>query len=201
MILEQRVGSATAIQTALAASGISDLIFWADRVNVGPNGSWNVATQGWPSLAWMIAAGKRFVILSDWGRGTIYEGDDGLPYVWQWAVENDYGNASRDGRCNPRVSSSPLEQNPPALFILNYNTTFSLQTRPDPDDPWTLFDGLNDAANIMGIVDGCLGLRGRRLPNFVAVDYYEHGSGGGPRRAVDEINQRWALSARRQMEA
>jgi outer membrane protein assembly factor BamB len=200
MILEQHVGSATAIQAALAASGISDLIFWADRVNVGPNGSWNVATQGWPSLAWMIAAGKRFVIFSDWGRGSVYAGDDGLPYVWRWAVENDYGNASRNGRCEARASSSPLEQNPPALFILNYNTTFSLQARPDPDDPWTLFDGLNAAANVLGVVDGCGGLRGGRLPNFVAVDYYEHGSGGGPRRAVDEINQRWALLARRQME-
>jgi outer membrane protein assembly factor BamB len=201
MVLEQRVGSATAIQAVIAASGIADLIFWADRVNVGPNGSWNVATQGWPSLAWMLAAGKRFVIFSDWGRGSPYSGNDGLPFVWQWAVENDYGNASRDGRCNNRAESQSIDRNPPALFILNCNSTLSLNLKPDPDLPWTLFDELNDCATVMGIVDGCLGLHGNRLPNFVAVDFFDFGGNGGPRRAVDEINQRWALRAQQELEA
>jgi outer membrane protein assembly factor BamB len=201
MILEQRVGNQTAIQNVITASGIRDQIFWADRANSGPNGTWNVGTQGWPSLAWMIAANKRFVILSDQGKGSSYSGADGLPYVWRWAVENNYGDDSRNGQCNARAFSKPLDQNPPGLFILNYNTTLSYNPHPDGEDQYTRFAVLNDSANIMGIVDGCMGLRGNRLPNFVAVDYFDYGRNGGPPQAVDEINQRWALRAQQEQEA
>ncbi|MEY2450164.1 MAG: hypothetical protein QOH79_3640 [Acidimicrobiaceae bacterium] len=191
LILEQRVGNRALLQAAITASGAADLFFYADRTNTGPSGTWNVRTQGWPPLAWMIAANLRLVVFSDRGWGTPYRGDDGLPFVWDWTVENDYGDASANGKCQARPGSRALANNPPALFIANYNTTFSVNS-PDLDGgPYYPFDSYNDFTNIMGIVDGCWGLV-NRLPNFLAVDWYDFGDNGGPRQAVAEINARWA---------
>jgi outer membrane protein assembly factor BamB len=182
IILEQRVRSKTQLQNAISGSGIAPYIFWADRPNQGPSGTWNVATQGWPPLAWMIAANKRLVFFSDQcGPNRI---DDGLPYTWTWCVENDYAGASMNGMCNPRAESKPIEEASIALFIQNYAVTFSYHNYQD-------FMDVNDAERILGFVDGCQGLRGR-LPNFLAVDWQEFGNRGGPTRAVEEINARWA---------
>jgi outer membrane protein assembly factor BamB len=81
IILESQVASATLMTQALSDGGVDDIIFWADKPNQGPHGSWNVATDGWPTLQWMIAANKRLVILSQHRSG-----NDGLPNVWTYAV-------------------------------------------------------------------------------------------------------------------
>jgi outer membrane protein assembly factor BamB len=192
--LEQRVGDKTLIQNTIAASNISSYFFYADRPNVGPNGTWNVQTQGWPTLAWMLAANKRLVIFSDWGKYSPFFGDDGLPYVWTWAVENDYGTPSSNGQCNSRAGSSGISTNPPALFIMNYNSDFSANRGNELDgEPYYIFEDYNDFYKILGIVEGCAGLRAGRLPNFLAVDWYEFGKNGGSRKTVQEINARLAL--------
>ena len=135
-------------------------------------------------------------MFSDWGNFTPHFGDDGLPYVWQWCVENDYGTASSNGKCNNRAGSNPITQNPPALFIANYNSDFSANRANELDgEPFYIFNDYNDFNKIMGIVEGCWGLRSR-LPNFLAVDWYEFGNNGGPKKAVQEVNTRWAGTRR-----
>ena len=46
IILESQVASATLMTQALSDGGVDDIIFWADKPNQGPHGSWNVATDG-----------------------------------------------------------------------------------------------------------------------------------------------------------
>jgi outer membrane protein assembly factor BamB len=197
LYLQQRIGarSSALIAAALASAGIGSYIFYADRPNTGPNGTWNVGTQGWPTLGWMIAAGKRLVIFSDWQKFTPNFGNDGLPYVWQWCVENDFGTASSNGQCNNRGGSQPISNNPPALFMMNYSSDFSANRANELDgSPYYIFDDYNDFNKIMGIVNGCFALRSNRLPNFLAVDWYEFGRDGGPKKAVEEINARWSTT-------
>jgi outer membrane protein assembly factor BamB len=189
IILEQRVANAARLQQAFTASGVMPRIFYADRDNVAPDGThWNVTTQGWPSLAWMVAANLRLVVFSDWGKG-----NDGFPRIWDRAVENEYGNASRNGKFKNRNGSEPLTDTSRSLFVMNYNTTVSLNFADAPDMPWGIFDRLNDANQILSFVSACKSLT-TRTPNFIAVDWYDNGFNGGPAQAVLAVNTRWAQS-------
>ena len=187
LILEQRTGNSALTQAAVTTAGIGGYVF-------NPVTDWNVQANGWPSLAWMIAHGKRLVVLSDWGKYSDYwlPGGDGFPYVWTYTVENDYGNKSMDGQCNARAGSQPIDKTSSpgiALFTQNYFMDVSLEYNELVDR--VRFADINDANRIMGFVEGCNGLRGR-LPNFLAVDFYELGNNGGPRLVVAEINNRLA---------
>jgi hypothetical protein len=48
----------------------------------------------------------------------------------------------------------------------------------------------NDYFGIMSKANECAGFAGR-LPNFVAVDYYQRGDNGGPKSANIAIDTRW----------
>ena len=194
IILEQRVGNATILQNSYNASGINDITFYADRTNQGVNSSWNVGTQGWPTLAWMIANNKRVVIFSDWNTSSNPpppSKNDGFPFVWTYTVENRYGNDSVGGGCVARHGSLPLttptSQVP--LFIMNYFSTISVNL--PIDDYVSGYDYNNAFGNVMSKVNVCQGLN-NRLPNFIAVDYYQYGFDGGPREVTAAVNRLWA---------
>ena len=100
IILESQVGSASLMSQALSDGGVDDIIFWADRPNRGPYRTWDVAAEGWPPLQWMITANKRLVILSHHRSG-----NDGLPNVWAYAVENDSRRAARRAAGHGRLAT------------------------------------------------------------------------------------------------
>jgi outer membrane protein assembly factor BamB len=194
LYLEQRTGRAEGkakTQAAVAASGIGPYVF--NPVTA----AWNVQQQGWPTLDWMINAGKRLVVFSDWGwfsgtDGMSLPDGDGFPRVWQYCVENDYGNASMNGRCVARAGSHPITT-PVAtipLFIQNYflSTLVAWWEIPFGAPILGHYDWLNDSTRIMQFVQGCNGINGR-LPNLLAVDWYQNGDNGGPRAAVAQINK------------
>jgi outer membrane protein assembly factor BamB len=184
IILESQVASATLMTQALSDGGVDDIIFWADKPNQGPHGSWNVATDGWPTLQWMIAANKRLVILSQHRSG-----NDGLPNVWAYAVENDYGNDGLAPGCKARRGSQPLNDKSRPLFIMNYFVDWSVSHAL-----WYPFHyaSQNDYFGIMSKASECAGFAGR-LPNFIAVDYYQRGDNGGPKAANMAVDARWKV--------
>lgn len=196
---ECRVGqNAALVQQAFDQAGATPLLFYADRPNQGPHGTWNVGTQGWPTRKWMIENNKRLVVLSDraaetWSRrqadgSGVPRDNDGLPYVWQYAVESVYG----DDSLNPEITrerggSSPLNDTQKPLFILNHFPSWSVGGLY----PALIYPRTNRYGDISAQVERYT-RSATRLPNFLAVDYFEMGLDGGPLRAAGDINRRWA---------
>ena len=181
--LESHLGDPPLVAAALAE--VSSLVFYADRINEGSPTNWNVATDGWPTLQWMVNNDKRLVIFSE-------NKDDApaLPYIYDWVVETVYGNASLAPACVPRPESLPLDT-PQKLFIMNHFPTSSSQNIPWHDS----YDQINDADALAAQRDRCH-TAAMKYPNFVAVDYVEIGSNGGPSRAVSDINNLMASPTR-----
>ena len=50
----------------------------------------------------------------------------------------------------------------------------------------------NDYFSIMSKASECAGFAGR-LPNFIAVDYYQRGDNGGPKAANMAVDARWKV--------
>jgi hypothetical protein len=125
----------------------------------------------------MRAADKRLVLFSDhiWGKG---RENDGLPYVWDWCVENEYGSKSKDPTCPKRDSSEEISDKK-MLFIQNYQGSAW--------EAWGDYDELNESDLILQYVHACQ-VEHSRLPNFIAVDWAEFGNDGGPLRAVEKVN-------------
>ncbi|WP_165493217.1 PQQ-binding-like beta-propeller repeat protein [Hylemonella gracilis] len=186
LFLESQVNNATLMQQSLKAGGVWDMIFWADRPNTGPNGTWNVANQGWPTLEWMVNAGKRLVVLSQ--HRVV---GDGIPDLYAYAVENQFGNQGIDAGCNPRRESRPLNDTTRALFIMNYFVDWSVSHAI-----WYPFhySTQNDYYSITSKVSECSQFA-NRLPNFIAVDYFQRGNNGGPLAAVAYVDGQWQAHA------
>jgi hypothetical protein len=175
VFLESHLGDPRLLSAALAE--VSDLIFYADRVNQGSPTNWNVATDGWPTLQWMIGNNKRLALFSE-NRGDA----PAVPYVYDWVVETVYGNASLADACVARPESLPLDT-PEKLFVMNHFPTSSSQNIPLRAG----YDQINDAEALAAQRDRCHTV-GMKYPNFVAVDYVDIGNNGGPLRAVHDIN-------------
>lgn len=205
LILEQRVGSSgddhALLQRAFTDAGITDMIFYADRENRGTHSSWNVDTEGWPPLSWMITNGKRLVVFSDWDT-TVYDPTkaDGFPWVWQYVVENPYGTDSLTSGCKARTGSEPICDSSISLFIMNHQLDFSQNYYTDAARIITVYDGVNDFYKIMTTAGTCSKICTdfERLPNFLSVDHYQIGDNGGPRKALEFLNYRWAQRSAKQ---
>lgn len=193
LIFEQHLGAnANLLLPAFTAAGLQNYLFLAQNTSQGTNPqgqpvSWSVASQGWPTLSWMAANNKRLVLFSDWEKKAKSSGNpDGCPWVWDYAVENQHGNASLQGGCVARDESRPLSSTAQTLFIMNYFPTLD----PALD---SLLD-INDYYSIMPKCTTCTALA-TRLPNYVAVDFYQYGYNGGPRKIVAQVNATWAQQA------
>lgn len=194
IIFESQVdGDSALLKKTFVDSGIADYIFfadpsrafYADAAKAGSVFPWDVGSKGWPTLQWMIDHGKRLVVFSDHRKK-----DDGLPKIWNFAVENDYGNKSLAGGCQARKGSVQLNDRNKALFVMNHFPTFSMagiSVAPGRNSYWTS----NDYYVLMAQLTACDALAGR-LPNFVAVDFFELGNNGGPAKVVEDLNKEWA---------
>lgn len=189
----------TLVNQALEDSGASQLAFYADRTNTGTkNESWNVSSRnGWPTRQWMTENGLRLVLLSD--RQAEKSGrhntdgsmepryDDGLPYLWQNAVESVYGDESLDtDMTRARVGSSPLEDTSKNLFILNHFPKGSIITAAYP----YYYDKVNDYKISKEQIDR-YSEQAKRLPNFFACNFIEYPKDHGPSEAVGYVNEEW----------
>ena len=110
----------------------------------------------WPKLQTMIDSNKRLVILSD--KNDANEKQRWYHYVWDFAVENKYGEINcKFNRGNPTNS----------LFIFNHFIT-------------SLSGNKNNAKNVnsfkflMNHIIKCKDLK-NKFPNFITVDFFEIG--------------------------
>lgn len=195
LILESYVEDPALMQAALDAGGVSHRVFYANRPNVGSQGqSWNVSTDGWPTLEWMKTNQKNLVILSD------QNGADGLPHTWSYAVENNYGDDSLTlpTALQHRKGSKALSNTNRCLYIFNHFPTGSVGSTPIAQDfVWSGLrygydgtGGYNDSNTMLDFIQQGLETSGR-LPNFVAVNFVEAGANGGAQRVVREVNNLW----------
>jgi len=153
--------------------GMWDMCFLADQVNKG----WNVATQGWPTINWLLQNGYRLIPFSSVPNP--------FPYQWTYMSESVYGNASTVPATwvNPRDESSPLDQK--ALCALNHFYTFSATFLSS----WfSAVASLNTSTLLNSHVNDC-NTQWKRYPNYLSVDFFELFQ-GAPAAATKLLNDK-----------
>jgi hypothetical protein len=125
----------------------------------------------WPTLGAMIGSGRRVVVLMEHeGGGTRY------PWMLQafdWVQDTPYSfETAADFSCDLLRGSA---DNP--LLLVNHWLSGTATRRSDADE-------VNAAGVLLPRVEQCRAQRGR-LPNFVAVDFYDRGDLFA---VVDELN-------------
>ena len=199
LLVESRTGDSQEaidlLKHAFDSSGATPFCFYADRVNNGSTGkTWSVDQQGWPLRRWMIDNGLRLVVFSDRAAemylkeprtsyGAAFPGsDDGLPYLWRFAVESEYGDASLDPtpRARARAGSARLSDKTKALFVLNQFKTVT--------SPLYYYRTVNSAERLMRAVDRFSQTAGRP-PNFLALDFFTYPP-DGPAKVIGSVNQK-----------
>lgn len=130
----------------------------------------NILNDNWPTLREMITTNKRLLILSD-----SVSADNARPYSqfsiqlgivgqWDWTIENHYGNDSvnKNKIYENRGQSKPLNTNETfRLFTMNHFPTLG---NSDHNNSAELSYFTHTRANFT---------QSKRLPNFIAVDYYD----------------------------
>ncbi|WP_339744948.1 PQQ-binding-like beta-propeller repeat protein [uncultured Rubinisphaera sp.] len=176
-------------------------VFWSDRENAAQNGqlAWNVASDGWPTLQWMVESGHRLPVFSDrcyYPDPTITPSnqlpsatnlDDGFSWIYGYAVENHYDHRSVLDPYNAsrRKESFELSNTSKKLFVLNYFENISSYFFP----PSTTFT--NNYFSLMTKIRGVYSSSGnaQRLPNFIALNFVDQPEILGPLSAVAQVNQ------------
>ena len=110
----------------------------------------------WPKLQTMIDSNKRLVILSD--KNDANEKQSWYHYVWNFAVENKYGEINCEfNRGNPENS----------LFIFNHFITSLTGNKENANK-------VNSFKYLMNHITNCKDLK-NKFPNVITVDFYEIG--------------------------
>lgn len=157
------------------APQVADLIF--DPASP----AWRVRERGWPTLREMVQANKRLLIFTDRGEN---KGIYGIAHGRDYTVENYWsiGDLGNDYNCVSRWGDIPLNAGEAGwnrLFVMN-------QFRNVPTVISAALDNTYD--NLDRRVDQyCSPAAGGKLPNYVAVDFFEV-PGGSAKRYVDDLS-------------
>lgn len=181
-------------------SNLAHKLFRYDRANAGRNGAtWDVDSQGAPTLKWMVENKLRCVVFSCYRGGDQFSvgrtAPDGWPMMWHYVRESVYN----DSTCidpglwtEQRAESSDAETRNPrrTLNLVNHFPSWAVGAIL----PASLsFNSINDGKFIDQHLNAWTARFGR-LPNFVAVDYYDVGKSGGAKLSVLNCGRRWANS-------
>lgn len=192
LLLESYVKDHVMLRKAFRLADVEGTVFYADQPE---QMGWDVRTQGWPTIGWLLEQGKQIIVFSEQKHG-----EDGLPYLWDFAVENQWGRESVNPAtwCQPRPESAALNDPRRALFLMNHFETFTaLRTPLLPG--WVNFAlindlitsqryrQMNDGRRVWAHIGDCYRAHGR-LPNFIAVDFFQRGMRGGARGCIRQIN-------------
>jgi hypothetical protein len=141
----------------------------------------DVKANGWPKIRDMIASNKRLLILSqsDSTRGM------GVGYDRDFVVENYWsmGPLAQDRECRSRWNEIPLDRESSSahkfrrLFIMNHFRDIPSSLTAAIDNTWDSLWGR--------VTTDCL-VKARRIPNYIALDYVNKGTG---HETVDALNR------------
>jgi hypothetical protein len=140
---------------------------------------WQVQAYGWPTVKAMVEANKRLLIFTDrWENRDIY----GIAFGRDYTVENFWsiGNLGKNYDCVSRWDDIPLNTSSDSwnrLFVMNQFRDIPTQLTAATDNAYS---------NLQKRVDQYCSPAAGKLPNFVAVDFFDT-SNGDAKRYVDDL--------------
>ncbi|KAF7827955.1 PI-PLC X domain-containing protein [Senna tora] len=156
LILEDYVETANGLSRVLNASGL--MKYWFPLRRMPQDG------QDWPLVKDMVAMNHRLIVFTSQQHK---QQTEGIAYQWNYMVENQYGNRGMvKGRCPKREESAPLNDRTKSLVLVNHFRTIPIKQA----------SCLDNSQDLINMLYTCFGEAGNRWANFVAVDFYKHGS-------------------------